>query len=155
MFTLLTTQDGEKILFDKDKTFRINLIFLIVSKSIYKYFLPRKPLLKMCPYSEISSLHFLVFGLNMEKYPVSFCIYSKFQKIWTRKTKNTDAFYAVNGVATTAMVQQVSVWLTSVSKSRLRKSKKNQAIQETPKTLQKILATFLFLFSYSQLAIHI
>ena len=115
-------------------------------------FFPDSHCLKCVRTRRFSSLHFLVFGLNMEKYPVSFCICSKFQQIWTRKTKNTDA---VNGVATTAMVQQVSLWLTSVSKSDLRKSKKNQAIQEIPKTFKKILATFLFLLPYSQLAIHI
>ena len=115
-------------------------------------FFPDSHCLKCVRTQRFSSLHFLVFGLNMEKYPVSFCICSKFQKIWTRKTKNTDA---VNGVATTAMVQQVYLWLTSVSKSDLHKSKKNQAIQEIPKTFKKILATFLFLLPYSQLAIHI
>ena len=121
-------------------------------KALTNTFFPDSHCLKCVRTRGFSSLHFLVFGLNMEKYPVSFCICSKFQKIWTRKTKNTDA---VNGVATTAMVQQVSLWLTSVSKSDLRKSKKNQAIQEIPKTFKKILATFLFLLPYSQLAIHI
>lgn len=121
-------------------------------KALTNTFFPDSHCLKCVRTRGFSSLHFLVFGLNMEKYPVSFCICSKFQKMWTRKTKNTDA---VNGVATTAMVQQVSLWLTSVSKSDLRKSKKNQAIQEIPKTFKKILATFLFLLPYSQLAIHI
>ena len=121
-------------------------------KALTNTFFPDSHCLKCVRTRGFSSLHFLVFGLNMEKYPVSFCICSKFQKMWTRKTKNTDA---VNGVATTAMVQQVSLWLTSVSKSDLRKSKKNQAIQEIPKTFKKILATFLFLLPYRQVAIHI
>ena len=42
-----------------------------------------------------SSLHFPAFGLNTEKYGVSFRIQSKCGKMWTRITPNSDTFYAV------------------------------------------------------------
>ena len=43
-----------------------------------------------------SGLYFLTFGLNTERYEVCVCIQSKCGKIRTRKTPNTDSFYAVN-----------------------------------------------------------
>ena len=42
-----------------------------------------------------SGLHFPAFGLNMEIYSVSLRIQSKYGKMRTRITPNTDTFYAV------------------------------------------------------------
>ena len=42
-----------------------------------------------------SDPYFSAFWLNTEKYSVSFCIQSKYGKIWNRITPNTDAFHAV------------------------------------------------------------
>ena len=44
-----------------------------------------------------SGPYFLAFGLNMEKYSVSFRIQSECGKIQTRITPNTDTFHAVDG----------------------------------------------------------
>ena len=38
----MATYNGEKMQFEESKSFRINFSFFIVSKSIYKYYLPRK-----------------------------------------------------------------------------------------------------------------
>ena len=43
-----------------------------------------------------SGLYFPAFGLNTERYFVSFRIKFKFGKIRTRITPNTDTFYAVD-----------------------------------------------------------
>ena len=42
-----------------------------------------------------SSEYFPVFGLSTEIYGVNLPIQSQCEKIWTRKTTNTDIFYAV------------------------------------------------------------
>ena len=42
-----------------------------------------------------SGLHFPAFGLNTERYGVSFRIQSECGKMRTRTAPNTDAFYAV------------------------------------------------------------
>ena len=44
-----------------------------------------------------SGLYLPAFGLNKERYEVSLRIQSECRKIWTRKTPNTDTFYAVRG----------------------------------------------------------
>ena len=48
-----------------------------------------------CPWWSFSGPYFLVFGLNMESYSVSLCIYSKCGKIRTRNTLNTDNVHPV------------------------------------------------------------
>ena len=45
-----------------------------------------------------SSPHFPEFGLNTDKYSVSLRIQSECRKIWTKKTPNTEKFYAVNDI---------------------------------------------------------
>ena len=47
-----------------------------------------------CPYSDFSGLYFPAFGLNLEIYR-NLRIQSKCKKVRTRKTTNTDTFYAV------------------------------------------------------------
>ena len=49
-----------------------------------------------CPYSEFSGPYFPVFGLSMERYGVSLRIQSKYGKIRTRKTPNTDTLHTDN-----------------------------------------------------------
>ena len=49
-----------------------------------------------CPYSEFFwSVFSRIFELAMERYSVSFRIKSECGKIWTKKTPNTNTFYAV------------------------------------------------------------
>ena len=43
-----------------------------------------------------SGPNFPAFGLNTERYGVSFRIESECGKMWTRATPNTDTFYTVN-----------------------------------------------------------
>ena len=40
-----------------------------------------------------SGLYFSIFGLNMERYGVSLCIQSEYEKMRTRITPNTDTFH--------------------------------------------------------------
>ena len=42
--------------------------------------------------------YFLLFGLNTEIYSVNLRVQSKYRKLQTRKTPNTDTFYAVQFV---------------------------------------------------------
>ena len=43
-----------------------------------------------------SGPHLTAFGINTERYSVSLRIQSKYLKIWTRKTRNTNTFHKVN-----------------------------------------------------------
>ena len=52
-----------------------------------------------CPYSELFWSAFPVFGLNTERYEVSFRIQAECGKMQTRVTPNTDTFYAVLFIA--------------------------------------------------------
>ena len=49
----------------------------------------------MSKYGDLSSLYFLVYGLNAERYGVSVRLQSEYRKIRTRKTPNLDTFHAV------------------------------------------------------------
>ena len=51
-----------------------------------------KSLHKKCPYSEFSAVDFIAFGLNPERYFVSFRIYYECEKIRTKKIPNADTF---------------------------------------------------------------
>ena len=50
---------------------------------------------KKCPYSKFFWPALSAFGLNMSICSVNLCIHSKCGKMQTRKTLNTDTFYAV------------------------------------------------------------
>ena len=72
-----------------------------------------------CPYSEIFWYAFSPFGLNTEIYSVSLRIQSKYGKIRTRKTPNTDTFYAVwivhnHRVWEEAMSELQNAWIQKV-----------------------------------------
>ena len=49
----------------------------------------------MSKYGDLSTLYFLVYGLNAERYGVSVRLQSEYRKIRTRKTPNLDTFHAV------------------------------------------------------------
>ena len=51
---------------------------------------------KVPKYEVFSGPYFSAFGLNTERYGVSLRIQSECGKVQTRKTPNTDTFYAVN-----------------------------------------------------------
>ena len=51
---------------------------------------------KKCSYSEFFWSVFSAFGLNTERYEVSLRIQSKYGKIRSRKTPNTDTFHVVS-----------------------------------------------------------
>ena len=55
-----------------------------------------KRLPQKCPYSEFFWAAFLTFEFNTERYSVSLRLQFEWGKIRTRKTPNTDIFYAVN-----------------------------------------------------------
>ena len=46
----------------------------------------------------LSGLYFPAFGLNAGRCGLSLCIQLECGKMWTRKTPNTDTFYAVNNI---------------------------------------------------------
>ena len=52
-----------------------------------------------------SGSHFPVFGLDMEIYSVSLRIQSKYGKMWTRITPNTDTPYAATIIISITYIQ--------------------------------------------------
>ena len=70
--------------------FSISLIVIKFSQKLYF------TLREKCPYSELSGPRFPTFRLNTEKYFVSLRIQSKFGKMRTRITLNTNTFYAAS-----------------------------------------------------------
>ena len=61
----------------------------------FRVFLERGHCLKSVRIRSFSGPYFPAFGLNMERYEVSLGNQSKCRKIRTRKTSNTNTFYAV------------------------------------------------------------
>ena len=91
-------------------------------------------------------LYLFVFNLNVEKYgPEKLRI----RTLFTQRTQQLLRLWSS---------KCLSDWLQNLGHSYVNETSiftENQTIQETLKTLQIILATFLSLFPYSQLAIHI
>ena len=56
-----------------------------------------------------SGPYFPAFGLNAERYSVSFRIQSECKKIRTRKTQNTDIFYATLVAIELGLMAQVQI----------------------------------------------
>ena len=57
-----------------------------------------------------SGPHFPVFGLNTDRYSVSLRIQSKYGKMRTRITLNTDTFYAVRAMYATYTLSFCQIW---------------------------------------------
>ena len=80
-----------------EKTLERSLKLNISNSWVRVYFMQNKSahaLRKKCPYSELLWSPFSVFGLDTERYFVSLRIQSKYGKMWTRITPNTDTSYA-------------------------------------------------------------
>ena len=109
--------------------------------------IPRNSYLKLhtlrekCPYSEFLWYAFSAFGLNTETYRVSLRIQSERGKIRTRKTSNTDTFYAVIQISFSETVDRPLRRLLQLSLSF------KVAATQQPPTLQK----FPYLFFWTRL----
>ena len=68
-----------------------------------------------------SGLHFPAFGLNTERYGVSFRIQSECGKMRTRLTLNRDTFYAVHPAALIIKISKLNVKKSSYFKNIFQK----------------------------------
>ena len=89
---------------------------------------------EMCSYSELSGPYFSTFGLNTERYAASLPIQSECGKIRTRKTPNTDTFYAV-----------------FINNARLKLAKK---IKRNPRNIWRLNFCYLKYIRYLHLLYH-
>ena len=77
--------------------FQISQVVILANIHCVFYHWKRSTAWKVCKYGVFSGLYFPAFGLNTERYSVSLRIQYKCGKIRTRKTPNTNIFYAVIG----------------------------------------------------------
>ena len=66
-----------------------------------------QPCVKSVSIWSFSGSCFPAFGLNRERYGVSFGIQSECEKIRTRQTLNTDTFHAFKGIFTSRLLQSL------------------------------------------------
>ena len=78
--------------------------------SVYCFFVSvwyLQPCVKSVSIWSFSGSCFPAFGLNRERYGVSFGIQSECEKIRTRQTPNTDTFHAFKGIFTSRLLQSL------------------------------------------------